>query len=390
MRPAALPPGVSWNPTTSPTTAIYYTLPQANPLPGMSSGVLYGDAEPGGVAGTNPWNNPSTYGNATAPLWNTFVGDPGVRNYFLFTGYPSAAVEYGNVTFPAGWSMDPAATYPTATYYGYPTIPNPAPISAGATFPTAATITAPLTYNWPVYPPAIPARRLFQIPDAYNGATAGALPTTGTASPSNAGETGDPSINLIAPINNPLPTIGATTFIVPVPAAGALPPITYVNGVTTSYGVLNNSVVNLYWPGANAATLYASTGGTTNVPLPGGGASHYLGSSATATRTDARQHPYWRTEHLQRMINQTTVRTHQYAVWITIGFFEVIRQGDLGMLATNPQLAFDILGPEIGAANGKTTRFRNFFLIDRLQLAGFNFKSPGAFHAAVVYRQRIQ
>jgi hypothetical protein len=77
-------------------------------------------------------------------------------------------------------------------------------------------------------------------------------------------------------------------------------------------------------------------------------------------------------------------------VWITIGFFEVIRQGDLGMFATNPQLAFDILGPEIGAANGKTTRFRNFFLIDRLQLTGFNFNSPGAFHAAVVYRQRIQ
>ena len=33
------------------------------------------------------------------------------------------------------------------------------------------------------------------------------------------------------------------------------------------------------------------------------------------------------------MMNLTTPRTHQYAVWMTIGFFEVIRQGDLGTLA---------------------------------------------------------
>ena len=60
------------------------------------------------------------------------------------------------------------------------------------------------------------------------------------------------------------------------------------------------------------------------------------------------------------MMNLTTPRTHQYAVWITIGFFEVKRQGDLGMFVYNPTLAFDILGPEIGAANGKNTRFRGF------------------------------
>ena len=33
---------------------------------------------------------------------------------------------------------------------------------------------------------------------------------------------------------------------------------------------------------------------------------------------------------MQRIMNQTTVRTHQYAVWITVGFFEIIKQGDLG------------------------------------------------------------
>ena len=33
---------------------------------------------------------------------------------------------------------------------------------------------------------------------------------------------------------------------------------------------------------------------------------------------------------MQRVMNLTTVRTHQYAVWITVGFFEVLKQGDLG------------------------------------------------------------
>jgi hypothetical protein len=90
------------------------------------------------------------------------------------------------------------------------------------------------------------------------------------------------------------------------------------------------------------------------------------------------------------MMNLTTPRTHQYAVWMTIGFFEVKRQGDQGMFVFDPRLAFDILGPEIGAANGKSTRYRGFFLVDRLKLTGFNPASPTGFRQAVVYRQRIQ
>ena len=72
------------------------------------------------------------------------------------------------------------------------------------------------------------------------------------------------------------------------------------------------------------------------------------------TNTDDRQHPYWRTEMLQKAMNLTTVRTHQYAVWITVGFFGVMRQGDIGMLAQGPpQLAFDVMGPEFGVIDGQ-------------------------------------
>jgi hypothetical protein len=163
--------------------------------------------------------------------------------------------------------------------------------------------------------------------------------------------------------------------------------------VTNFYGILTNGNVNLYWAGGQAATLVNKADNT--VQQVGGVPNPYLGTPvAGAGQPDLRQHPYWRTEQLQRVMNLTTVRSHQYAVWITIGFFEVSRQGDLGMYSLDPtvdnSIAFDILGPEIGAANGKTTRFRGFFLVDRLKLTGFDPAASSAFRSAVVYRQRIQ
>src|SRR5262249_61784751 len=72
-------------------------------------------------------------------------------------------------------------------------------------------------------------------------------------------------------------------------------------------------------------------------------------STPASTQLDSREHPSWRVEMLQRVLNLTSVRTHQYAVWITVGFFEVKRRGEVGMIAAaDPRSAFDILGREIG------------------------------------------
>ena len=203
-------------------------------------------------------------------------------------------------------------------------------------------------------PPAIPTRRLFQIPDAINA-----------TSPSNASEKGDPYINNLTPA-----TAGN-------PAPGALPPM---NASTTVTVNVNNGVASLYWPGTPTPPL----------ALPSGVTNPYLGAT-TGSTPDNRQHPYFRSEMLQKVMNLTTVRTHQHAVWITIGFFEVKRQGDLMMAGSQfPTLAFDILGPEIGAATGQTTRYRGFFLVDRTKLTGFDDTAPGSFQPAVVYRQMIE
>ena len=147
-------------------------------------------------------------------------------------------------------------------------------------------------------------------------------------------------------------------------------------GATPTY--LNNGYPNLVWSG--------------NVALPTGLPSTgiYLGSN-NGTNPDYSQHPYWRSEMMQKVMNLTTVRTHQYAVWITIGFFEVKREGDLGMIQQGiPLLAYDLLGPEVGAASGQTTRYRGFFLVDRTKLYSFDDTTPGSFTPAVIYRQMIE
>jgi len=36
------------------------------------------------------------------------------------------------------------------------------------------------------------------------------------------------------------------------------------------------------------------------------------------------------------------------------------------------------------------TRYRGFFLVDRLKLTGFDPNAPGSFRPAVVYRQTIE
>ena len=111
-----------------------------------------------------------------------------------------------------------------------------------------------------------------------------------------------------------------------------------------------------------------------------GGARFFLGARAN----DLRQHPYFRTEWLQKMVNLTTVRTHQFAVWVTVGFFEVVRRG-------RPwDLIADQLGQEMIQTNGRKIRYRGFFILDRTRATGFNPAEPGGAREVVIYRRRIE
>jgi hypothetical protein len=113
----------------------------------------------------------------------------------------------------------------------------------------------------------------------------------------------------------------------------------------------------------------------------------YLGSGATA---DRRQSPYFRTEWLQSVMNLTTVRSHQFAVWVTIGFFEVKRPGNPELATSNPTQAVDLLGTEIALQGGHHVRHRAFFVLDRSRAVGLNPTDTDSIHDVIVYRQFIE
>ncbi len=222
-------------------------------------------------------------------------------------------------------------------------------------------------------PPPIPLRRLFQRPDSTNLGTrnsSGNLTSSKETYDSNADFNGSPFINdaTVAPAlanfsKTFTPPSGANSFA-------------YID--LTSGNPLKDDPNN-----TNGSP--PAFGNTT-------GEDYYLRDDTKARSNQDRdtRHPYFRSEWLQKVTNLTTVRTHQYAVWITVGFFEVTQQGDPVVADINPMASTDIIGDEVGLLSGKSVRYRAFFIIDRTKAVGFNPQQSGNFRDCVVYRQVIE
>ncbi len=289
---------------------------------------------------------PSFYAPYVTPNANfgvnpiVYTGDPGQRNPFFNTGYVSSAISPPTVP-PSVIGTPPYAVYlPVLMPVGNTSnsinaVPAGMPLPQNVAFATGNVMT-PVSMFGTVMPPPIPPARLFQAPDAYGAGRMQSLLYAGATYPpavSNAADSGDPWINNLvanqAPsvlgtfgpsitLNNGfanLPWSGGTYFAsgaAPLlPPTGALPPIWLGSppyGIKANLGTPPTTIT--YGNGYYTAPLMAAPTGT----------NPNLGSGGTS---DDRQHPYWRTEQLQKAMNLTTVRTHQYAVWITIGFFEV-------------------------------------------------------------------
>ncbi len=338
LRPATLPPSLLTYPgnvnTPTPTTTKLYSF-----FPPYQFFDTFGNPSYGGatVTPSNPSPTAAAPNNLSAANPQTlFVMDPGLRNPF----------------FDQPLLSDPNQILTQLQNQV------PAPVPA----PTFSQALANAFQNYAKLPPLIPVRRLFEVPDFSNGT----LPPAGV----NTNHISGAAEYLFSPTND---TLNAG------PPASLTGPYNYLPNQAIYHEQLFNATANLILQQRNITPPGSPTFPNAQ-PI-----TQYLGQGLQGAATnDNRQHPYFRTELLQKVMNLTTVRTHQFAVWITIGFFEVLQPGSA---ATGTP---DFLGGEIGLVQGTNVRFRSFFLLDRTRATGFDQYEPGDFRDVVTYRRRIE
>ena len=234
----------------------------------------------------------------------------------------------------------------------------------------------------PVQPQPVPPRRLFQVPDFWGydqalDAQGYMVPRTGAQPPSNASS-----------------AYNITGYVASTPGPPVVPSQYHATGDPAVNNQTLNSALSRDATDLTDLPVYAAPNTVPGTVYLGGGSVYPNAGPPGINPPDQRDHPYFRTEWLQKVANLTTVRTHQFAVWITVGFFEVTFQGNPALASSvNPAdaaNAYDKFGLELGKLEGKNIRYRSFFLLDRTKATGFNPTLPGDFRNVVVYRQLIE
>lgn len=108
---------------------------------------------------------------------------------------------------------------------------------------------------------------------------------------------------------------------------------------------------------------------------------------------DTARNPHFKYQSLQRLSNLATTRSNVYALWITVGYFEVENRDDYDPTVDWQQQVYRdgyTLGQELGIDTGDVTRYRAFYIIDRSIPVGFNPGQDLNAEKAVLLRRFIE
>jgi hypothetical protein len=117
------------------------------------------------------------------------------------------------------------------------------------------------------------------------------------------------------------------------------------------------------------------------MPIPGGGVP-FFDHNNNSGDYDTQRNEYFRLQKRQRMANLTTQRSSVFAVWITVGYFELEEVAipipdnpnaplnSLSFGAGNVEIRTAV-GREYGLDRGRVRRDRAFYVVDRSIPVGF-------------------
>ncbi len=138
-------------------------------------------------------------------------------------------------------------------------------------------------------------------------------------------------------------------------------------------------------PGINSTYLRQDTTATAN-PL----FQQYPATQQDVTNTD--RNPFFHYQGLERLGNLVTTRSNVYAIWITVGYFEV----KPNRFTTPAGLPDDShpdgyeLGQEMGSDTGEIVRHRAFYMIDRTIPVGFQRGQDLNVEKAIILKRFIE
>ncbi len=136
------------------------------------------------------------------------------------------------------------------------------------------------------------------------------------------------------------------------------------------------------------ASLLRGEGILPDVETPPPPTNRLFRPGAQGAFNSSARNAYFYHQHLKRLGNMTTTRSNVYAIWITVGNFEVEKL----TAGYDPALYPDgyTLGRELGVESGEITRHRAFYIIDRSIPVGFERGMDHNVEDTVLLRRYIE